>query len=116
MIGKALIKKYKMYAIAIVSVILIGLLVLAGYKLVNYGKTICEHKYLQESEELRQKLNQMSIDSAAIVAQRDDIIRQERKESNEKLNKALNENEELRAWWNSSVPSDAVDYAYGLRQ
>lgn len=81
----------------------------------NHGKVTQRNQYYEELETLRGQLSDQKQESAKVVAQRDAILKAERRETSAKINRLLRENQKFRDWWNQSVPDDAADIAYGVR-
>ena len=110
-----MITKAKLVAALIGIVALVLLLMGTWLHGDRHGKLIERSAHYAAADALRAELNDLKTSSSAAVATRDDIIRQEREEADDKINDLLQKNESLQAWWDSAVHPAAVEYAYGLR-
>lgn len=106
-----MIAKIQIYII----MILLALVPVVFIKGCQYGGDLEEANNLKAVEKLRiDMLNQQKLSADKILAE-NRRLKSNRRASDVRLKKLLEENVTLKDWWNTDIPNGAVDYIYGMR-
>ncbi len=102
----------KAWAYAILAVVIVG--AGATNMVYNAGKDSMRAEYAENERKLKKKLDDLKA-SAALKLQTlagKQLI--ERRKADAKIQRLYRQNQALRAWWDTPVPIDAVNHAYGV--
>lgn len=81
----------------------------------QHGKTTMEAQYTEAENELRQELDRLRRESVKIQREKESEIARLRQDADERLAQLEAENEQLREYMDTHIPTDALDFAFGVR-
>lgn len=99
----------------VIILVVLGLVGGAWWHGNEHGKDTERTAQLEEEKKLRDELARLRKEGVQREKEFEDRVSSQRRESDAEIQKLVSENKELRQWWSTFTPDDAVDYAYGVR-
>lgn len=99
----------------IIIIAVLGLVGGAWFHGNQHGKDTMEAQYTEAENELRQELDRLRRESVKIQREKESEIVRLRRDADERLAELEAENEQLREYMDTHIPTDALDFAFGVR-
>lgn len=104
----------KIWAWVILAALIVGALGYGARVVYKAGQDDMRAQYSESEKALKKQLNSLKSDASKRLQEMFEQQAIERRKANAKIRKLYRENQAFKKWWDTPVPVDAAEYAYGV--